>query len=391
MTTSTTIRATLTVFMTAAVLLAPAGPTGAVVADVDAEAVRVERIAGATRYDTSAALATRVCQAYATGYLSGAVADPADRALTVYVASGATYADGLSVAGNLGLTGPPIDYPNRSDATRRGRLAGPGPLLLTDPDRLRPETRAALDQIQSICGLRRVVVVGGPAAVSVGIENDLRARYGDVERFGGATRYATSIELAARLALERSSDAVRAVLGPLTTAILTTGTNFPDALAAGALATRQRLPILLNSGGRLRSDVANYLIDNSITEVVIVGGLAVVPAAVEGDLRAAGIAVTRIAGPTRYDTAALLATRYAPATTEIVLTTGETFPDALSVSGFAAVHAAPVLLSTPDRLSTATAVYLGRVGGADTRLWVVGGETSVGSADVAQAADALNG
>lgn len=349
--------------------------------------VVTNRVAGASRYGTSSLLARRVCGAYATGYLQTAVAGPIG--LTVYVASGSGFADGLAVSGNLGLAGPLLRYPNRSDAALTGQLAGPGPLVLTEPSRLRPETFEALDLLSTNCGINRIVLLGGTSAISTSVESTLRARYGTVQRLGGRDRYATAVALAAALALERIRPEIREVLGPLDAAILTTGRSFADAVAAGVIATRQRIPILLNDGVALRGDVAAYLLDNSIRQVTIVGGTVAVPASVEADLRTLGINVIRVAGRTRFDTAAQLATLAFPAPSEVVLTSGFEFADALSATPFAAIHAAPVLLTRPDQLPAPVTTYLTERATPSGRLWIIGGTSAVSDAAATTAASAL--
>ncbi len=355
--------------------------------DLGADVVTM-RVAGPSRYGTSGLLSQRVCGAYATGYLATAVTGPTG--LHLYLASGNGFADGLSVAGNLGFAGPALDYPNRSDQSLSGRLAGPGPLLLTEPTRLRPDTLEALDQISRTCGIQRITILGGTSAVSATVETTLRTRYGNVDRLGGRDRYATSVALAAALALRRVEPPIRQVLGPLDTAIITTGRSFADAVAAGVLATRLRIPILLNDGPVVRSDVAAYLLDNSIRTIYIVGGTSVVPATIDAELLDLGSTVIRLAGQNRFDTAAQVAAVGFPRPSEVVLTNGFEFADALSVTPFAAIHGAPVLLTTPDLLPAAVNLYLTRRATERGRLWIIGGTTAVSESVAASAATAFS-
>jgi hypothetical protein len=92
----------------------------------------VSRIAGANRYETSVAVSK--------------VAFP-NGASVVYVASGTAFPDALSAAS----------------------LAANGPVLLTDPNRLPPEVAGEIRRLKPL----KVVIVGGTAAVSVGVENEL--------------------------------------------------------------------------------------------------------------------------------------------------------------------------------------------------------------------------
>ena len=65
------------------------------------------------------------------------------------------------------------------------------PILLTKPGNLPSSTLAALERL----GPKRIVVVGGPQAVSEGVVSDLR-RLAPVERKAGGTRVETALALA---------------------------------------------------------------------------------------------------------------------------------------------------------------------------------------------------
>lgn len=87
----------------------------------------------------------------------------------------------------------------------------------------------------------------------------------------------------------------------------------------------------------------------------------------------------RIAGETRYATAAEVALRTHPAQTATVfLASGENFPDALSGSAAAARQGAPLLLTTAQGLPPETAAALKRL--APSRVVILGGEVSVSKA-----------
>ena len=95
----------------------------------------------------------------------------------------------------------------------------------------------------------------------------------------------------------------------------------------------------------------------------------------------------RIAGDTRYATAAEIALRTHPATAATVfLASGENFPDALSGSAAAARQGAPLLLTTSQALPPETAAALQRL--APSRVVILGGEVSVSTA-VADAVKAI--
>ncbi len=217
------------------------GGTGVVEESV-LEAVRalgvadVVRVAGDDRYGTAAAVAAAVRSV---------------REVTgVILASGESVADAL-VAGPL--------------AAVSGRV-----VLLTRPDGLPPQTLQAITDL----GVSRVVVLGGPAAVSHAVLTALPDGL-VVERLGGADRYATAAAVAERTVREG---------GFTDRAFLVSGEDSSDALAAGAVVAAlggMLLPLATGPGGD--SGAVADLLDrraDGLVSVTVVGGEGAVPAAV---------------------------------------------------------------------------------------------------------------
>lgn len=98
--------------------------------------------------------------------------------------------------------------------------------------------------------------------------------------------------------------------------------------------------------------------------------------------------VSRISGANRYSSAARIAETYPAGVAVAYLATGENYPDALSASALAAHRDAPVLLTRPDGLPTATRTQLERL--APEQLVVLGGTEAVSGA-VEQEASAYAG
>lgn len=144
----------------------------------------IHREPGADRFDTAARVSAN---AFRTG------------APVAYVATGEGFADALA-AGAAG-------------AAQRG------PVLLVTRDAVPAATDRELRRLAP----SRIVVLGGDAAVSAGVEASLRSYGKPVWRIAGADRY----ETAAALAL--------AEFGPLVGGtVVATGASFADAVAAGA-------------------------------------------------------------------------------------------------------------------------------------------------------------
>jgi putative cell wall-binding protein len=164
------------------------------------------------------------------GYASTIRVFGADRYATAIAISQGYFPDGTAQA-VLIATG--LNFP---DALAAGATADilNAPLLLV-PGNQTDLPQAVADEIIRL-GADTIVVVGGPAAVSAGIYDDLdNLQGGDTTtRVFGADRYATAIAIS------------EYAFATAELAYIATGTNFPDALAGAAASLNS--PILLVPG-----------------------------------------------------------------------------------------------------------------------------------------------
>ena len=140
-------------------------------------------------------------------------------------------------------------------------------------------------------------------------------------------------------------------------AVLAYGENYPDALSAAPLAKKYDAPILLTSGNKLTSVTKQMLEDLQVKKVFIDGGTAVVPASIETELQTMKITWTRVSGIDKYETSLKIAQQIS-APLELIVTTGDDFPDALSISPIAGVKQIPILLVPKDFIPDATKKYI---------------------------------
>jgi len=237
-------------------------------------------------------------------------------AYTVVIVTGANWPDALCASALAGAVG--------------------GPVLLTRPDALPAEVEAELERL----GARNAYIVGGTAAVSADVEDALYGVLsGYVFRLAGADRYATSRAVA---------NQVVALLGSSYEgkALVATGGNYPDALAGAPIAAGLDRPILLANVA-----AGSVYIPADTDEVMILGGEAAVPLAIETKLKAelGSDAVERVGGATRYDTAARVAQAGVDAGLAwngVGIASGESYPDALA-GGAAVGMQRSVMLLTP--------------------------------------------
>jgi putative cell wall-binding protein len=192
--------------------------------------IQVQRVAGATRYATNKAV--------------NQVKAPVSGSSTVLLASGEGFADALSLG--------PIAYHNGY------------PVILTDGQTLGADQIAQLDSFNA----DRVVIAGGTASVSQGVEDAIKAKGIDTFRLAGDTRQSTAAKIAlwATEGLRKANgNRESGILGQAQGLngggiILTQGTAFADALSAGAAGANGGYPIILGQDANtLGADATSYL------------------------------------------------------------------------------------------------------------------------------------
>ncbi|WP_270180636.1 cell wall-binding repeat-containing protein [Alkalihalobacillus sp. CinArs1] len=169
-----------------------------------------------------------------------------------------------------------------------------------------------------------------------------------IDRIAGEDRYDTAVKIAMHERIEGKAENV----------VLATGDNFPDALAGAPLAHHLDAPILLTERDTLTKVTEKALELLKTEKVTIVGGKGAISEDVaryiETDL---GIAVNRISGSDRYETAAAIAEKL-PTSNEAIVAYGKDFPDALSIAPVAAQLGMPILLTETDTIPAATSDVL---------------------------------
>ncbi|MDP2232437.1 MAG: cell wall-binding repeat-containing protein, partial [Actinomycetota bacterium] len=271
----------------------------------------------------------------------------ADRYQTAIAASQHSFPEGSNAV--IIATGS-----NWPDALGGAALAGvyDAPVLLTRPDALSAEVAAEIVRLDP----NHIFVLGGTAVVSEAVEADIRSLIvptASLERFWGTDRFATSNVIAHRVVRDS------AAFGG--TAFVATGHSFPDALAAAPLATALERPLYLAGKNGLATATLEAMLDSGVTDVVILGGDAAVPAGVEAQLDGAAIAHVRVAGGNRYATAINIATHGVAAGMtwdKSALACGTAFPDALSGGVMQGHDNAVIMLARADALDAGVAATL---------------------------------
>lgn len=159
-----------------------------------------------------------------------------------------------------------------------------------------------------------------------------------IERVAGNNRFQT----ASAIAEKSHPESVQNV-------IIASGLSFPDALTGSVLAIQKNAPILLvDKTVEGSSDALDYIekhLDKKGT-VYILGAEGVISEDFENKLKDLGYNnLTRLGGADRYETAQTITEEInVPSGTPVAIAYGQNFPDALSISSFAANKGWPILL-----------------------------------------------
>lgn len=257
----------------------------------------VRRLSGADRYDTMSSIVS-------AGFSS---------ATTVVIASGDNFPDALSASALAGLYHSPI--------------------LLTSSGTL---SKQAIDQINRL-GAKRAFVLGGQAAVSSSVTDELSALGLTVRRIAGGSRGETAALVARHIGYRSSVSTV-----------VVANENTPwDSLSVSGYCYANKVPILLTGSSGLGTQELSLIADLGVERVVIVGGPNAVPTGVEDQL--ADYRVERWYGGTRFETSMAIAQHALDEGLSldcVALASGLNYPDALAGGAFVGSKSGLVLLTS---------------------------------------------
>ncbi|WP_274624167.1 cell wall-binding repeat-containing protein [Planococcus sp. A6] len=185
-----------------------------VVKQLKSDGIEVERISGASRYETAAKIAEKF-----------------GKSESAIVVSGENFPDALSVASYAGSEGTPI--------------------LLAREGSIPNATKAALVKM----GAESSLIIGGTQAISEQAASELPNSF----RIKGSNRYETSLEVAKYFG------------SPTDTVYIATGTAFADALAGGALAAKNDTGVYL-VGKSVPAELGEHLQKNGVEYAKVIGG-----------------------------------------------------------------------------------------------------------------------
>ncbi|WP_453993292.1 cell wall-binding repeat-containing protein [Bacillus nitroreducens] len=272
-----------------------------------------DRIRGAERFETAVEISK-------TGWESSEY---------VIIANGFSFPDALA--------GGPLAYTH--DA----------PILLTRVTSLSDETKAEIKRLKA----SKAIILGGTAAISEDVVEQLEDLGLEVERIGGKDRYITAALISEKI--------------PSTQAVLANGMNFPDALAVAPYAARNGIPILLTRTTSI-PETTKLALEGKIN-TIIVGGNGAVNESLEESLPNP----VRYSGKDRFETNKAIVENLPLGNGKAYIATGQNFADALTGSVLAAKNHSPILLvkqiAIPDSIGSLLPNY--------QSYSIFGGETAV--------------
>ncbi|MGP1619024.1 cell wall-binding repeat-containing protein [Peptostreptococcus stomatis] len=187
------------------------------------EDIKVTRISGRDRFDTSDKLSQEVSR----------LSKKSSQAILV---NGYKNIDALSVS---------------SLATKEEL-----PILLNDRNALNMSVKNRLRQMN----VNKVYIIGGNNSISSDVEKELKKMQISVVRLSGTDRYETSANIA-KYAYKDFDEA-----------IVASGENPVDALAASTLTGKKEAPILLTNKNKIPKSIKKIIEDMDIGKITIVGG-----------------------------------------------------------------------------------------------------------------------
>lgn len=203
------------------------------------------------------------------------------------------------------------------------------PILLTDGKALGNDVLTYLKGMNA----KNAILIGGPLVITVNVENELTSLNITNRRIYGQDRFETSLKILEDLGISNE-------------AFVVSGDNFPDSLSISSLAAEKQSPILLVSQSKetVNSNVVNILRDKQNIKTYVIGGAGII----SDSLLASFPNYERVFGKDRYETNIAVLSRFSEDFdfTNLYLSTGGNYPDAISGSRLASLTKSPLDFTT---------------------------------------------
>ncbi len=246
-----------------------------------------------------------------------------------------------------------VDYPDILMAGPAAAALG-GPVLLVTANEI-PEGVASEIAFHKP---KRIVMIGGTSVISSAVEAELVSLTDgmtEVTRLAGVDRWDTAALLSKQAFRPDVSNVV---------VVTSSGDELAEVLAAGAAAAALGGPILIvraKRTNRFPEAVKQELTRLQPRRITIIGSTVGADHEAELEKFTTG-PVERWQGENRYDTPAVISKAiFEPGVKNVVIASGESFPDALTAGLAASATRSPLLLVAPDGIQTSASDELTRL------------------------------
>ena len=167
--------------------------------------------------------------------------------------------------------------------------------------------------------------------------------------------------------------------GEASNIILARADEYADALAGAPLAVDLHAPVLINPSDSLDAEVAEEIARALAPggSVYLLGGESALASTIEDSLTDAGYQAVRLAGDSRIETALEIADVIGDPS-ELLITNGYDFPDAMAAGAAAGARGGAVLLTPAGEPHPAVDAYLGS---SDADVYAIGGPAAAAYPD----------
>ena len=229
------------------------------------------------------------------------------------------------------------------------------PILLNGSDRLENTT---IEQIKRL-NVKQVFIVGGTGVISNEVDDELHEMNISTERFCGLNRTETSVSVANQI-------------GTSNGIILTTDSDYTDALSIASIAAKLQMPIILVPKDSVPDSVSQLIENKNIPVTYVLGGQDIISDAVSSKFPN----VKRISGSDKYERNINIINAFSDKFdfSSICLAYSEDFADALSGSALAALNSNPIVL-VGSSLVAVTQCFIENK--SFSKLYVFGGEAVI--------------
>lgn len=220
------------------------------------------------------------------------------------------------------------------------------PLLITNKDNLSKDIKAEIKNLKA----GKAFILGGEAAISEKVVNQLKEMGLEVERIKGENRAETAYNVAEKVSTNAKHIFLAKGYGKKENIL-------SDALAVGPVSAKEEMPVLLTQTDKVPSSTIKAIKDLNASEITIIGGSNAVSDDIFNQL-SKDYKVNRIEGANREETAIKIADIFFPNAKNTILANGYGSPDALVGGYLGALKKSPILFTSKNRIKDAIIGYL---------------------------------